>query len=81
MLWLSNLEMSLYSVQTLHIEFQARPVNMRGAQGRLLRGHLRGQPLRDLLVNTSQSSLVLTSLMKHRRTQAMMNGKHTSTAH
>jgi len=25
--------MALYSVQTLHIEFQAQPVNRRGAQG------------------------------------------------
>ena len=30
---LPNLKMALYSVQTMHIEFQARPVNRRGAQG------------------------------------------------
>jgi hypothetical protein len=29
-LWLPNLEMALYSIQTLHIELQARPVNRRG---------------------------------------------------
>ena len=50
-------------------------------KGRLLRGHLRGQPLRDLLVNTSQSSSVLTPLTKHRRTPAMTNGKHASATH
>ena len=32
-LWLPNLQMALYSVQTLHIEFQARLVNRRGAPG------------------------------------------------
>jgi hypothetical protein len=30
-LWLPNPKMALYSVQTLHIEFNARPVNRRGA--------------------------------------------------
>ena len=30
---LPNLEMALYSIQTLHIEFQARLMNRRGAQG------------------------------------------------
>jgi len=30
---LPNPKMALYSVQTLYIEFQARPVNRRGAQG------------------------------------------------
>jgi hypothetical protein len=29
-LWLPNQEMASYFVQTLHIEFQARPVNRRG---------------------------------------------------
>ena len=32
-LQLPNPEMALYSVQTLHIEFQAWPMNRRGAQG------------------------------------------------
>jgi len=32
-LWLPNLEMALYYIQTLHIEFQARPMNRRGTQG------------------------------------------------
>jgi len=31
-LWLPNPKMALYSVQTLHIEFQARSRNRRGAQ-------------------------------------------------
>jgi hypothetical protein len=78
---LPNLEMAVYFFQTLDIEFQVRPVNKRGAQGGFLSGHLRGQPLRDLLVNTSQSGLVLTPLMKHRRTPAMMNGRHASATH
>jgi hypothetical protein len=52
-LWLPNLEMTLYSVQTLHIEFQTLPVSRRGAQGETSERHLRGQPLRDLLVKRS----------------------------
>jgi len=32
-LWLPNPEMALYSVKTLHIQFQARSMNRRGAQG------------------------------------------------
>jgi len=58
---LPNSEIALCSVQTLHIEFQARPMNRRGAQGetseRFARQHepvwLGADSTREALAHTS----------------------------